>query len=303
ISRYQTVIIACQDRNHSQHVLDLLVAAGAERERCRRYVAPSNDIWARDHGPITVYRAGRPVLLDFRFNGWGGKFACDLDDRVTARLHELGAFGATARESVELILEGGGIESDGQGTLLATTECLFNSNRNGLARTVLEQCLRDVLGIERFLWLRHGHLDGDDTDSHIDTLARFCDPRTIAYQGCADPADPHFEPLQAMAEELHAFRAADGEPYRLIELPLPAARHDETGRRLPAGYANFLILNGAVLVPLYGDPLDTVALATLQGCFPDRKVEGVPCEVLIRQSGSLHCATMQLPAGALSSVG
>lgn len=303
ISRYQTVIIACQDRNHSQHVLDLLVAAGAEEDRCRRYVTPSNDIWARDHGPITVYRAGRPVLLDFRFNGWGGKFACDLDDRVTARLHELGAFGATPRESVELILEGGGIESDGQGTLLATTECLFNPNRNGLEQAVLEQHLRDVLGIDHFLWLRHGHLDGDDTDSHIDTLARFCDPRTIAYQGCADPADPHFEPLQAMAEELRAFRAADGKPYRLIELPLPAARHDETGRRLPAGYANFLILNGAVLVPLYGDPLDTVALATLQGCFPDRKVEGLPCEVLIRQSGSLHCATMQLPAGALSSVG
>jgi agmatine deiminase len=188
--------------------------------------------------------------------------------------------------------------------LLATTECLFNPNRNGLEQAVLEQQLAGMCWASTaFCGYGNGHLDGDDTDSHIDTLARFCDPRTIAYQGCADPADPHFEPLQAMAEELRAFRAADGEPYRLIELPLPAARHDETGRRLPAGYANFLILNGAVLVPLYGDPLDTVALATLQGCFPDRKVEGLPCEVLIRQSGSLHCATMQLPAGALSSVG
>ena len=163
--------------------------------------------------------------------------------------------------------------------------------------------MRDALGVTRFLWLRHGHLDGDDTDSHIDTLARFCDSRTIVYQGCADPADPHFEPLRAMAEELRAFRTASGEPYRLIELPLPATRYDETGKRLPAGYANFLILNGAVLAPLYGDPLDGVALETLQGCFPGRKVEGLPCAVLIRQCGSLHCATMQLPTGVLSPVG
>ena len=155
------------------------------------------------------------MLLDFRFNGWGGKFACDLDNRVTARLHELGAFGATARVSVDLILEGGGIESDGQGNLLATTECLPDPNRNGLEPAALEQRLRDTLGISRFPWLRHGHLAGDDTDSHIDTLARFCDPRTIAHQGCADPTDPHFEPLQAMAEELRAFRTAEGESYRL----------------------------------------------------------------------------------------
>lgn len=300
ISRYETVLINCHDAQHSQHVRDLLSAAGANPERCRLYLVPSNDAWARDHGPIAVYRAGQPVLLDFRFNGWGGKFACDLDDRITSRLHALGAFGVTPLEPVDLILEGGSIETDGQGTLLTTVECLLNPNRNGLNRAAIEQRLRETLGITRFLWLRHGHLAGDDTDSHIDTLARFSDPRTIVYQGCADPTDPHFAPLQAMAGELRAFRTVDGESYRLIELPLPAPRYDEESQRLPAGYANFLILNGAVLTPTYGDPLDGIALERLRDCFPGREVVGIPCATLIRQYGSLHCVTMQLPAGVLN---
>jgi agmatine deiminase len=299
ISHHETVLIGCSDSRHSQRVRALLTVAAARMDHCRLYLAPSNDVWARDHGPITVYRAGQPVLLDFRFTGWGGKFASALDDQVTARLHAAGAFGATPRESVDLILEGGGIESDGQGTVLTTRQCLLNPNRNGLAPAILEQRLRDTLGFTRFLWLCNGYLAGDDTDSHIDTLARFCDARTIAYQGCADPADPHFAPLQAMAEELRAFRTVTGEPYRLVELPLPAAQFAEDGQRLPAGYANFLILNGAVLAPTYHDPLDRVAMDRLRDCFPDRAIIGVSCGTLIRQYGSLHCVTMQLPAGVL----
>ena len=182
---------------------------------------------------------------------------------------------------------------------LTTTQCLLNPNRNGLDRATLEQRLGEMLGINRYLWLENGYLLGDDTDSHIDTLARFCDARTLAYQGCTDPTDPHYAALQAMAEELRSFRTASGEPYRLIELPLPAARHDERGNRLPAGYANFLIVNGAVLVPAYGDPLDAVALERLSGCFPNHEIKGVPCATLVRQGGSLHCATMQLPAGVM----
>lgn len=300
ISHRETVLIGCHDLKHSQHIRDLLRAADADLARCRLYAVPSNDIWARDHGPITVHRDGQPVLLDFRFNGWGEKYAFELDDRITARLHESGAFGPTPREPVDLILEGGSIETDGRGTLLTTAECLLNPNRNGLDRAGLERRLGETLGFTRFLWLRQGHLAGDDTDSHIDTLARFCDSRTIAYQGCADPADPHYEPLRAMAAELRAFRTKEGEPYRLIELPLPAPRRDENGNRLPAGYANFLILNGAVLVPTYGDPLDAIALERLGGCFPNREVISIPCATLIRQGGSLHCATMQLPAGSLA---
>lgn len=299
ISRYEIVLINCRDSKHSQHVRALLAAAGAHLERCRLYIAPSNDVWARDHGPITVYRDGRPVLLDFRFNGWGGKYPCDLDDQITSHLHARGAFGDVPREPVDLILEGGSIESDGGGTLLTTTQCLLNPNRNRLDQATIEQRLSDTLGVARLLWLRHGHLAGDDTDSHIDTLARFSDPRTIVYQGCGDPADPHFEPLQAMAEELRVFRTADGAPYRLIELPLPAAQYGEDGQRLPAGYANFLILNDAVLMPTYDDPLDRVALERLRDCFSGREIIDIPCAILIRQYGSLHCVTMQLPAGVV----
>lgn len=184
---------------------------------------------------------------------------------------------------------------------MTTTQCLLNPNRNHLERMDLEQRLRETLGFNRFLWLQHGYLAGDDTDSHIDTLARFSDPHTIVYQGCTDSADLHFEPLRAMAEQLRTFRTAEGNRYRLIELPLPAARHAEDGKRLPAGYANFLILNGAVLMPTYDDPMDAVALDRLRDCFPGREVFGIPCLALIRQHGSLHCVTMQLPAGVLAT--
>ncbi len=299
ISRRQAVIIGCYDAAHRDHIQALLRAADAVMERIRLYCVPSNDAWARDHGPITVYRDRMPVLLDFRFNGWGGKYAHELDNQVTARLQCLGAFGATPRQAVELILEGGSIESDGWGTLMTTSQCLLTPTRNGLPREVLEQRLREVLGIERFLWLNQGHLSGDDTDSHIDTLARFCDPGTIAYQACADPTDNDYASLKEMEQELRAFRTPAGEPYRLVPLPWPRPRYDEAGRRLPAGYANFLIINGAVLAPTYDDPADAQALACLRACFPGREVIGIPSLPLIQQYGSLHCATMQLPAGVL----
>jgi agmatine deiminase len=299
ISRRQAVIIGCYDAAHRDHVQILLRAAGAVAERIHLYYVPSNDAWARDHGPITVYRDGVPILLNFRFNGWGGKFAHELDDEITARLHRLNAFGATPIQPVDLILEGGSIESDGQGTLLTTSRCLLAPTRNGLPREVLEQRLRELLGIERFLWLDQGHLSGDDTDSHIDTLARFCDPDTIVYQTCAAPADSDYASLQAMEQELRTFRTLAGEPYRLVPLPWPRPRYSEEGQRLPAGYANFLIINGAVLAPTYDDPVDTQALECLRACFPGREVIGIPSLPLIRQYGSLHCVTMQLPAGVL----
>ncbi len=297
ISQYQAVIISCYDTAHCEHVQALLAAAGAVPGRIRCYTVPSDDAWARDHGPITVYREGAPVLLNFHFNGWGGKCSYDLDDQVTKCLHRLGAFGNTLLEDIELILEGGSIESDGQGTLLTTSRCLLAPTRNGLPREVLERRLTELLGIERFLWLHHGHVSGDDTDSHIDTLARFCDPGTLAYQACTDTSDSDYPSLKAMEQELQAFRTVAGEAYRLIPLPLPRARYAEDGQRLPAGYANFLIINEAVLLPIYDDPADVLALAQLRRCFPGRAVLGVPCLPLIRQYGSLHCVTMQLPAG------
>ncbi len=302
ISQREALIISCYDESHRQHVQTLLKTANSASDSVALFRVPSNDTWARDHGPITVYRQGSPALLDFRFNGWGNKFQWQLDDQITKTLHRAGAFGETLLEAVDLVLEGGSIETDGQGTLLTTRQCLLSHTRNGLSQEALEQRLAKELGMQRFLWLTNGYLLGDDTDGHIDTLARFCDPHTIAYQSCSDETDPHYPILQAMAQELAAFRTATGEPYRLVPLPLPTAQLGANGERLPAGYANFLIVNGAVLVPTYNDPADDVALTQLKNCFPGRQVVGINCSSLIQQGGSLHCVTMQLPAGVLEQI-
>lgn len=302
ISAQERVLVVCADTEHRQHVRARLADAGAQLGRIDLRIVPSNDTWARDHGPITVIEDGRPLLLDFRFNGWGGKYPADLDNRISGQLHAQGAFGATPMHPVDLELEGGAIETDGAGTLLTTESCLVHGHRNpGLDRDALEGVLRRELGVTRILWLTHGLLAGDDTDGHIDTLARFCDPHTIAHVVCDDPQDPHYEPLRAMAAELAALRTAHGDPYRLVPLPLPAPIHAANGQRLPATHANFLIIDGAVLVPTYGDPADAVALQRLQGCFPGRRAIGIDCRALIEQYGSLHCVTMQLPRGVLAA--
>jgi agmatine deiminase len=239
------------------------------------------------------------VVLDFGFNAWGLKFAADLDNRVSRGLAAAGLFRAPVRVP-GLVLEGGSIDSDGAGTLLTTTACLLSPNRNPhLDRAGLERALADLLGAERVLWLEHGALTGDDTDAHIDTLARFCPDDTIAYVRCDDPADEHFAPLAAMEAELRAFRTGAGRPYRLVALPWPRPVFDRDGHRLPATYANFLVINRAVLVPTYRDPRDAAALETLAALFPGRKVIGIDSLPLIHQHGSLHCLTMQLPRGTL----
>lgn len=256
---------------------------------------PSNDTWSRDFGPITIEENSSPVLLDFTFNGWGGKFPAALDNALTKALHEQGAFGQTPLRTVDLILEGGSIESDGEGTLLTTAACLLNPNRNPqLNRAQIEERLAAELGIETVLWLENGYLAGDDTDSHIDTLARLCPDRTILYVACNDPADEHYEALQAMEHELQQFP-----DYRLLPLPWPTAQFDDAGERLPATYANYLVINQAVLVPTYADPNDALALETVGKAFPGREIIGIDCRTLIRQHGSLHCVTMQLPKGVL----
>ncbi|OOG24526.1 agmatine deiminase [Thioalkalivibrio denitrificans] len=300
VTRFQRLLVVCRDADHERHVIACLRRAGADLERTLTAIAPSNDTWARDHGPVTVIENGRPVLLDFRFNGWGGKYPADDDNRITAALHAAGVFGETPLQTIDLVLEGGSIESDGQGTLLTTAGCLPTPTRNpGLSRADIEATLKGFLGVRRVLWLEHGALEGDDTDGHVDTLARLCTPDTIAYVTCDDPDDPHHAPLRAMETELRALRTASGDPYRLVALPLPAPVRDEDGRRLPATHANFLIINGAVLVPVYDDPTDTVALERLGAVFPDREIIGIDCRTLIRQYGSLHCVTMQLPEGVL----
>lgn len=276
-----------------------------EQKNLIRVEVPSNDTWARDHGPITLFRDGSPVVADFGFNGWGLKFAADRDNLINGQLFRKGIFhpAATYQNRLNFILEGGSLESDGEGTLLTTSACLLAPNRNQpMTRQEIEEALKEMLGIARVLWLNHGYLAGDDTDSHVDTLARFCDPHTIAYVKCDEVADEHYESLSAMEQELLAFTTVTGEPYRLVPLPMADAVYSE-GERLPATYANFLILNNAVLIPFYGTDKDEIARHQLQQAFPDREVVGVDCSPLIRQHGSLHCVTMQLPKGILAVSG
>jgi len=262
----------------------------------------SNDTWARDHGAITVFKNGKPLLYDFQFNGWGLKFPAYLDNQLTSQLYHKSMFaeGVGYENKLNFILEGGSIESDGIGTLLTTEECLLSVNRNqSMSKNEIEVYLTEVFGIQRILWLTAGYLAGDDTDSHVDTLARFCDENTIAYVKCVDPSDEHYSQLKLMEEEIRAFKTMNDRPYRLIELPMADYVEDELGDRLPATYANFLVINNVVLLPFYGTDKDEVARIQLQSAFPDREVIGIDCSALIKQHGSLHCITMQFPVGVL----
>jgi len=262
----------------------------------------SNDTWARDHGAITMIINGKPVLYDFQFNGWGLKFPAYLDNQLTSKLFKMNLFSkdVTYKNLLNLVLEGGSIETDGMGTLLTTEKCLLSPNRNqSLSKKEIEFILIETFGIQRVLWLSSGYLAGDDTDSHVDTLARFCNEKTIAYVKCDDPSDEHFNQLMKMEEEIKSYRMLDGTPYQLIALPMADYVEDEHGARLPATYANFLILNSKVLVPFYSTSKDEIARECLQTAFPGREVIGIECSVLINQHGSLHCVTMQFPEGVL----
>ncbi|OGT31628.1 MAG: agmatine deiminase [Gammaproteobacteria bacterium RBG_16_51_14] len=298
-SRHQLLVIACHDTAHKNHVDALLQHHAIPAHRYRLFIAPSNDIWARDHGPITVMREGKPCLLDFIFNGWGGKYPAGLDNRITTRLHKTNAFGATPVESIDFVLEGGSIETDGQGTLLTTTSCLLSASRNRAhTRKQIESALARYLGAKRILWFEHGHLQGDDTDGHIDNLIRFVNADTLVYTSCKDSHHPDFASLGRMEAELGSLPKDNGKPYHLVALPLPVVL-DDNHQRLPASYANFLIINDAVLVPVYDVPADEVALDVLAECFAGRSIIGIDCRPLIKQYGSLHCVTMQLPEGVL----
>ena len=262
---------------------------------------PTNDTWARDHGFITLAGPQGPQLVDFKFNGWGEKFEASLDNQICRRMMALHALHGTYVDQTDFVLEGGSIESDGRGTLLTTSQCLLAPHRNQpMGKADIEQRLKQVLHAKRVLWLDHGYLAGDDTDSHIDTLARLCPGDTIAYVQCTDPSDEHYTELQRMQEQLAGLRTEEGRPYRLLPLPMAAPAFDDEGNRLPATYANFLVINGAVLMPTYGQPaLDTQARQQLQHAFPRHEIIGIDCQPLIIQHGSLHCCTMQFPLGVI----
>ena len=276
------------------------IAATVNMNNVRFLECATNDTWARDHGAITMIDTGTPSLLDFTFNGWGLKFASELDNQITKQAVEAGALKGQYIDRLDFVLEGGSIESDGMGTLLTTSECLLSPQRNGrLNQVEIEEYLKSTFHLQKVLWLDHGYLAGDDTDSHIDTLARFCSTDTIAYVKCDDKEDEHYQALLAMEEQLKTFRTLAGEPYRLLALPM-ADKIEEDGERLPATYANFLIMNEVILYPTYHQPAnDQKARDVLQQAFPGHQIIGIDCRALIKQHGSLHCVTMQYPLGVI----
>jgi agmatine/peptidylarginine deiminase len=287
IACYEPCLIVCDD-------VELVKSYFKNHENLIFIPYQTDDTWARDCSVLSVIDEDEdePLLLDFTFTGWGGKFDASRDNAMSGAIADV--YGAPMKK-IDLILEGGGVETNSNGSLLTTTECLLNPNRNPhLTKVQTEAILKKEFGVEQILWLNHGYLAGDDTDSHIDTLARFIDADTIMYVKCDDKNDEHYDALKKMEAELKALRDIDDEPFKLIALPMctPAFYNDE---RLPATYANFLIINDAMLLPIYNDPHDQEAIDICKKAFKGRDIIPIDCSVLIRQHGSLHCVTMQFP--------
>ena len=299
IARRQRLIVVAPA---PEEALEQIRRGGATEEmmgRITTLACPTNDTWARDHGFITLTDdRGGLRLLDFCFNGWGRKFEAALDNAINRRLHEAGIVAGEYEDHLDFVLEGGSIESDGRGTVFTTTGCLMAPNRNQpMTQAEIEAELKHRLHARRIVWIDHGNLTGDDTDGHIDTLVRVAPDDTLLYVGCDDPGDEQYDGLRRMEEQLRTLRTSDGRPFRLLRLPSPSPIYDDDGERLPATYANLLVINGAVLCPTYAQPdADREALRIIAEAFPDRETVGIDCRSVIRQHGSLHCCTMQYPS-------
>lgn len=323
ITKREDLIIVTPEKEALREFLSTQLTE-QQLKRVKIVEMPTDDTWARDHGAITLLprpenekRPRKTILLDFCFNGWGKKFPAENDNHISWNLKCSGVFfdyychnrhkgealqddpetECEMEEHLDFVLEGGSIESDGKGTVFTTSQCLLAPNRNQpLSKEGIEDYLKRVLCAERIVWLDHGNLIGDDTDGHIDTIVRIAPNDTILYVKCDDYKDEQFQDFEALESQLQCLRTKEGKPYRLLPLPMPKAMYDD-GDRIPATYANFLIINGAVLVPTYNQPeLDKKAMEIIQQAFPDREIIGIDAQVAVRQHGSLHCLTMQFPA-------
>ncbi len=298
VTRHERLVIVTPE---SCKVRGLLTERLDDKQMARVCIheCPTNDTWARDHGFITLIdNEGQRTFLDFRFNGWGEKFRSDLDNAINRSLYSTGHLSGKYVDCNDFVLEGGSIESDGHGTVLTTSCCLLAPHRNQpLSKDGIEGVLKERLHADRVLWIDHGALEGDDTDGHIDTLVRTAPGYTLLYVGCEDPDDSHFEELKLMEEQLKTFRTPEGRPYRLLKLPMVDAIYDGEDR-LPATYANFVIINGAVIYPTYNQPENDREAARIIGeAFPERELIPIDSTTVVRQHGSLHCCTMQIPRG------
>lgn len=307
ITKREELVIATPEKDAVKELLSTQLTE-QQLSRVRIVEMPTDDTWARDHGAITLLpriedgeKTGKNILLDFCFNGWGKKFPADNDNRITQNLNSSGVFENyyeyVMRDHLDFVLEGGSIESDGKGTVFTTSQCLMAPNRNQpLTKKEIEEYLKKTLCAEQIVWLDYGNLIGDDTDGHIDTIVRIAPNDTILYVKCEGKNDKQFDDFNALENQLQNLRTKEGKPYRLLPLPMPKAMYDD-GDRLPATYANFLIINGAVLVPTYNQPdLDKKAMDIILTAFPDREIIGIDAQIAVRQHGSLHCLTMQFPA-------
>jgi agmatine deiminase len=293
----ELVRVNVADEEFAARVRELLKRGGVNLDAVRFHLHPTDDAWVRDHGPIYVVRErnGRRerAIIDWGYNAWGGKYPpYDLDDVVPTRIaEEMGE----ALFTPGIVMEGGSLEVNGRGTLLTTESCLLHPNRNPhLAREQIEEYLRAYLGVSHILWLGDG-IVGDDTDGHIDDLTRFVAPETVVTAVEEDPADENYEPLRENYERLQRMKDQDGQPLRIVKLPMPGPVYFG-GQRLPASYANFYLANRAVLVPTYRHANDARALAVLQDLLPGRRVIGVDCTDLAWGLGAIHCVTQQQPA-------
>ena len=303
ITRFEPLLITVRDTEKVHSLLAERLTEG-QMKRVTLFACDNNDTWARDVAPISLISDKEPKgslqalrLLDFCFNGWGEKFAAEKDNRINRQLYEAGLLQGVLENHKDFVLEGGSIESDGDRTLFTTTGCLMAPHRNQpLTQEEIDKRLRLFFpNVERVVWLDYGQLAGDDTDGHIDTIVRVAPNHTLLYIGYGDKEDEHYEDFRLLEEQLKQLRTIDGDPYRLLRLPMPDTIYDD-GERLPATHANFLIINGAVLVPTYNQPeKDKVALDIIQEAFPDREIIGIDSRTIIRQHGSIHCLTMQLP--------
>ncbi len=299
ISEYEMVLVLCHNKEEVKKYL-----AKANLANIFFIEENYNDTWARDFGPITVFDNERPKLLDFQFNGWGNKYDATLDNAITKRLYDSSVFSKDTGYSnmLDFVLEGGSIDTDGNGTLLTTSQCLLSDQRNPkYTKRQIENKLKENLGVKNILWLNHGDIEGDDTDGHIDTLAKFCDEKTVVYASCENKGAPHFIELKKMEEELLQLTNTNNEKYGLVKLPLPEPIFNEKGNMLPATYVNFLITNEAVLVPSYRDKKDEEVKTILESIFNEKRIIMIDCVPLIQQYGSLHCITMQVPKTILKN--
>lgn len=296
ICKYEKALLLCVDARHQAAILERLNQHDVDTRQIIFHSLQYNDTWVRDYGPISIFSGSKPALLNFTFNGWGNKFDAALDNAVNRKLSNAGVWSDIVLHDVNVVLEGGSIDTDGQGTILTTSQCLLNPNRNrDFTKKQLESLLQEQLGCTRVLWLDHGYLAGDDTDSHVDTLARFCNPQTIVYMSCQDKSDEHYHSLKAMEAELQQFITLSGKAYKLIPIDIPPAIFHTDGHRVPASYVNFLIINDAVLLPVYQHPSsDKMAMEKLGEAFPAHEIIPIDCKPLIMQHGSLHCISMQL---------